>query len=102
MRDLNFSVKEQLLTKEGDFSNLVSGSIGYLRCKFDLSSDWSGKRLIAVFTYKDVESAVGVSSDGTCMVPNDIVSHKYFKLQIVGVSQGSLVKTNKVLVEMEV
>lgn len=36
MRTLKFNVGQQIIKKSGDFSNIASGSSGYLKCSFRL------------------------------------------------------------------
>ena len=41
MRRLIFAVTGQQLTKHGDFTGIMAGSKGYLRCRFELSDpEW--------------------------------------------------------------
>ena len=39
MRELDFLVEGQRLTKNGDFSGIVKGSQQYLKCKFEFKGD---------------------------------------------------------------
>ena len=50
-RILKFKVKKQRLTRDRncDFSNIVAGSVGYLRARFNLSSEWDDCVKVASF-----------------------------------------------------
>ena len=103
MRILSFTVDGQKLSKNGDFSNIIRGSKGYLKCKFSFNgNDWSKHRVIAVFRVHDNEEyAVLLNHDGTCMVPDEVTDGAYFKMELVGVSSDKTITitTNKELVE---
>lgn len=104
MRILEFSVDKQKLVKSGDFSGIVSGSKGYLKCKFNfISEDWTACKVVAVFKHNNEEYAVAVNNDRTCMVPNEVTDGRCFKIKMVGVKgKDYSITTNKVLISQEV
>lgn len=54
MRILQFRINGQKLSKDGDFSNLVAGTKGYLKAAFNFDEDWDGCRKAAVFLRKEL------------------------------------------------
>ena len=101
MRTLNFSVNEQTIKKEGDFSKIVKGSKGYLQCKFDFSNEWSSYQVAAVFEYKENVVLVPVV-DSICSVPDSMTDGLYFCIKLLGVKAADqYFYTEKVLVEQE-
>ena len=100
MRILDFKIKNQRLSKNGDFSNIVRGTKNYLKCRFELAdADWFGVRKIAVFENGGEESAVELERDNTCEVPNEVTDKSYFKLKLVGVKMGKITLiSNKILI----
>lgn len=101
MRILEFAVDGQKLSKKGDFSSIVRGTKGYLKCDFDLSAiDWSGYKVVAVFERRNKEFCVPVIN-GSCNVPDEVTDGSYFKIRIVGAKDTIRITTNKVLVSQE-
>lgn len=100
MRILDFKIKNQRLSKNGDFSNIVRGTKNYLKCRFDMEdADWFGVRKIAVFENGGEECAVALERDNTCEVPNEVTDKSYFKVKLVGVKMGKITLiTNKALI----
>lgn len=100
MRVLHFVVDSQTLKKDGDFSNIVSGSKGYLACEFSLSDrDWSDALKIALF---DNKIPIKMGRDNVCYVPDEVTDGRSFKLRLVGKKGLSIITTNNVLVEQVV
>lgn len=99
MRELNFTVDKQKLSKVGNFYNIVKGSKGFLKCRFNFEgTDWMNHKAIAVFESNGEESAVWLNSDMTCMVPDEVTDGSYFKVKMVGVNHDSTITTNKLVI----
>ena len=101
MRVLNFRLKGQSLQKTGDFSGIMAGSKGYLKCRFRADdTDWSMAKKVAIFCD---ELYVALDASGECMVPDKATEGKSFKVQMAGqvTGPGGSVRmlTNPVLVE---
>ena len=102
MRILPFTVNGQKLAKNGDFSNIIRGTKGYLKCKFDFEDEgWDGCNIIAIFETKDKEYGELLNADKTCMVPDDVTDFSNFKLALTGVSEKKRISTNKELIEQK-
>lgn len=103
MRELNFNVKNQKLTKTGDFSGIVKGSKRYLKCKFITEGiDWNGSKMVAVFwNTKNAEHAVQVIA-GECLVPDEVTDNTNFKMKLIGVNGERRIATNSILISQEV
>lgn len=72
MRKLMFAVEGQKLSKQGDFSGIMAGSKGYLRCHVQLrDNDWLYAKKVMVF---NDEYAVALNADFECTVPDDVPS----------------------------
>ena len=99
-RVLKFKVDKQVIKKEGDFSGIVKGSQGYLAAEFSFSPDWSGCKVAASFFSGEQEHAVPIIRN-RCIVPDDVTDADYFRVQVVGIKNGQIIKTNKVLVRQE-
>lgn len=92
MRELRFGVSGQTLRKTGDFSGIVAGSKGFLRCRFDFDSTWDGFAKVAAFTGEDgTEHAERIAS-GTCAVPDEVTSGD-FTVRVVGKRDGARAET---------
>lgn len=105
MRVLEFSLKEQKLLKQGDFSGIAAGSRGYLKCHFAAEdNDWRLAKKVAVF---GDGMLVKLDANGECMVPDEMADRKSFKVKVAGeraMPGGNTVRmmTNAVLVEQVV
>ena len=103
MRELNFTIDKQKLSKSGDFSNIIRGSKGYLKCRFNFEgTDWLNHKLIAVFESNGEEFARKLNIDKTCIVPDEVTDGSYFKVRVVGAnlkqSSLSMITTNKLII----
>lgn len=102
MRTLQFTVEGQMLRKDGDFSNIIKGSKGFLKCRFDfLGRDLMDAKIIALFERNKKEYAVPVDIDGTCMVPDEVTDEPCYKLRIVGVRDNCRMYTDSVTIRQE-
>lgn len=104
MRTLKFKIKDQRLSKDGDFSLIVKGTKNYLRCLFTFDDpNWNGLRKIAVFeNRKNGESAVFLERDNSCNVPNEVTDENYFKVKVVGANGSTQqIITNKILISQK-
>lgn len=96
MRNLEFKIEGQKLTKSGDFSGIIAGTKNYLRCAFSFEdSDWNNMVKVAVF---NDTKAVPIRYN-ICMVPDEVADSINFKLYIVGKNGNTIVNTNKILIE---
>ena len=86
MRTLPFTVEGQTLRKDGDFGGIISGSKGYLRCRLKIADN-------------DDEYAMAVNADFECMVPDEVTDGRSFKVQLIGQTGKTRMKTNPVLIE---
>lgn len=97
MRTLPFTVEGQTLRKDGDFGSIISGSKGYLRCRLKIAdNDWLYAKKVLVF---NDEHAVAVNADFECMVPDEVTDGRSFKVQLIGQTGKTRMKTNPVLIE---
>ena len=88
MRNLNFKVSGQKLSKEGDFENIVVGSKGYLKACFAFNSEWSGFAKVAVFKSNNSEEVlVKINMAGECLVPDEVTDGAYISIRVVGKSK---------------
>ena len=102
LRSLRFIVDDLLINKDPncDFSGLVPGSKGYLKAEFDFSPDWNGCAKVAAF-YSRMGREVGheVLEDGkTCVIPEEALKRKEFKVRVFGTNGDIVLTTNKVVV----
>ena len=94
---LQFSVNEQTISlkRTATRPKVVANSQNYLRAAFSFSQEWKGI-ITAVFEHPTLGAkAVLVGSDGTCLVPWEIIQPPCFH---VGAFCGSRVTSNRVQV----
>lgn len=99
-RVLKFKVDKQVIKKEGDFSDIVKGSQGYLVAEFSFSPDWSGCKVVASFFAAGHEYAVPIVKNRS-IIPDQVTAEDYFRVQVCGIKNNQIIKTNKVLVRQE-
>ena len=99
-RTLRFNVNDLLINKDPncDFSGLVPGSKGYLRAEFNFSSEWDGCAKVAAFyTRFGKELSHAVLEDGkSCIVPEEALKRKIFKVRVFGTNGDIVLPTNEV------
>lgn len=85
MRTLDFVVNEQVLTKDSscDFSNIVSGTKGYLEARFKFNRLWDGFGKVAVFVNL-LEEYPTVIKNGRCTIPAEALTGNKFAVYVVG------------------
>lgn len=93
MRELAFTVSGQTLRKAGDFSGIVTGSQGFLRCRFDFDQTWDGFAKVAAFTAGDGSEHAERITGGTCPVPDAVTSGDSFTVRVVGKRDGARAET---------
>lgn len=87
MRTLTFVVDKQDLQKHGDFNGLTVGTNGCLHAWFRFSTEWSGRRRLAIFTCNAGEFPALIIG-GTCAIPNEVTACKTFDIRVVGMRKG--------------
>lgn len=104
MRTLDFDVCGQKMRQspKSDFSGIIKGTKKYLRCKFVLSTEWSGCKIVAVFWHYDSEIEAVPVLNGTCDVPDSVTDFSEFEVSIVGGKGKYRITTNRVKVEQGV
>lgn len=103
MRTLEFIADGQKLVKKDscNFDGIVSGTKGYLKAKFDVSSDWKGCGIVAIFSsLKAGEMGVIVDS-GECIIPAEVLTGSEWSIRLVGIKEEYRITTNKCIVEQE-
>lgn len=104
MRTLEFNVNGQRLKKKTDcdFSGIVAGSVGYLRAKFHFSEEWEGCKKAASFWRDDLEYAVLLDEDNSCLIATNVLTDEIFQVSVTGMKPDYVIKTGKVKVRQEV
>lgn len=104
-RILEFEVNKQRLTKKRDcdFTNIVAGSIGYLKAKFYFSQDeWRDCRKAASFWIDNEEHAALLDEYDCCVIPQAALARDRFFVSVTGARSDYRIVTNKTKVKQEV
>ena len=103
MRTLRFIVEGLSIRKDPqcDFSGIVPGTKGYLRAEFNFDHDWAGCEKMAVFSYRGIEEIPVRIRNNACMFPEEILTHRNFKIEVIGLKPGVKLKTNKLEVRQD-
>lgn len=103
MRTLNFDVKQQTIKKSGDFSKIVSGSSGYLKCQFSFDTEWNGLLKAAEFRkYIDSDVFPMPIINNVCIVPDAVLDGSQWYVNVIGKSGSKQITTNRALIRQEV
>lgn len=105
MRTLEFVVEGQLIKKKTDcdFSNIVAGSVGYLKAKFYFSSEWDGCKKAASFWSNDGnEYPVLLDSNDECVISPHALTGERFQVSVTGAKTNYKIKSTKTKVRQEV
>ena len=92
MRTLFFYVKRQIIqpySKDG-LGGLVAGTEGYVRAKFNFSSDWDDcKKVVGFFSLDGEEFSPRVlDEEGCCMIPKEALALHEFNIVLYGRKDG--------------
>lgn len=90
---ISFSVNKQIVTRT-DHEKVVRLSKNYLYAHFEFSDEWTGEKT-AVFKYRNKAYNMLLDSEGTCLVPWEILKCEHFD---VSVFCGNLITANAVKV----
>lgn len=103
MRILDFNVSGQKLQKNSDcdFTDIVAGSKGYLRARFEFSTDWAGCKKVAVFISNGHEYPVAIINN-TCDIPAEVLTTRTVKLYVIGRRPGFEIPTNIITFEQKI
>lgn len=95
MRKLKFIVNGQSIRPDPscDFTELVSGTRGYLQAIFRFSDEYEGFRKAAVFRICDKECAVPIVNQA-CTIPEEICAAKIFSVSVVAETENYRIVTN--------
>lgn len=103
MRILEFIVEEQILSKDKncDFSNIISGTKGYLKARFKFSKSWQGYGKVAVFVNLFEEYPVVVKPDNTCEIPPEALTSSKFEVYVAGIKGKGKLTSSSVEIRQE-
>ena len=97
MRTLIFNVKRQTIAPNTwkDIGGLVAGSEGYVRAKFDFSSDWNGCKKVAGFFSVDGKEfpPKALDFEDSCIIPKEALEHHEFDIVLYGKKNGYSINT---------
>lgn len=106
MRVLEFEVDRQTIRKKpgSDFSNIVAGTVGYLRASFTFSGEWDNcKKAVIFYAMDDAEYPVALDENGSCLIPAEVLGGEHFELSVMGArGQSYILKSTKYRVKQEV
>lgn len=99
MRTLRFIVNEQNLKKDSscDFTNIISGTRGYLEAEFVFNESWNMFGKVAVFGALLQEYPV-IIKNGKCEIPSEVLDGEKFSVYVVGSKNGKRITTNSVTI----
>lgn len=102
-RLLKFNVTGQRITKapDCDFTDIVAGTSGYLKAKFEFSHEWDGCTKVAQFWRGDKECATLIEN-GECDIDPTILVGPTFRVSVIGQRTNFRITTNKTLIRQEV
>lgn len=97
MRILKFIVNNQKITYDpkSNFRDLIPGSCEELIADFSFSSEWDNAIKVAAFYNANGECPPQELIDGMyCKIPVEAINGYWFRVQIIGNRNGSMVTTN--------
>ena len=96
MRTLVYKVTDQQLSPVGDHSNIVAGSKGYLRAKFEFNNEWDGCTKVASFFNNGVEHASILDTDESCEIPEEALTGTSFEVSVEGRKPGYRIASKRI------
>lgn len=100
MRILDFIVSGQKIERDPrcDFSDIATGSRGYLHARFRFSADWKGCKVVAVFSCRGKEYMVPMETN-VCAIPYKALVGNTVGVYLVGQHDDYRITTNRVRFE---
>lgn len=98
MRNLYFNVDGQAIRQQAEFEGLVPGTSGYLQAVFAFSQEWIGCTKVVSFLANGQEHAVLLKGN-SCIIPKEVLTEKYFRVQVIGKVGEYCITTNKAKVK---
>lgn len=100
IRTLKFIVEGQCIKHDllCDFSGVIPGSEGHLKAEFQFSPEWAGRDKAAAFWSASGRKypSVALSDDDSCIIPQEALQTRTFKVQIIGTTEdGATIPTNR-------
>ena len=101
MAQLQFTIENQIITREDDFG-VVAKSIDYLYAEFSFSEDWGdGIKTVQFVNSVDNEPyKVILNEDGVCMVPWEVLQYDNSRIKVSAFS-GNRITTNEATVRVQ-
>lgn len=96
MRTLAYKVSDQQLSPIGDHSNIVAGSKGYLKAKFEFNSEWDGCTKVASFFNNGNEYASILDTDESCEIPGEALTSNSFEVSVEGRKPGYRILSKRI------
>ena len=102
MRILKFIIQAQSIIADPVcvYSGIVSGTKGYLQAQFNVSKEWAGCRMAAVFRCLRKEYAQPVKN-GRCEIPADALTWDRFSVRLVGQKENYRITTDEIIIQQE-
>lgn len=105
MRTLKFLVNGQTITQDPtcNFNGLEPGSEGYLKADFTFDKDWANTvKVVGFFSNMGKEYEPRLLKDGkTCIIPNEALKNRIFKIQVIGKQGDRKIITNKLAINQK-
>ena len=103
MRTLKFIIEGLSIRKDPqcDFSGIVPGTKGYLRAEFNFDHDWTGCEKMVVFSHPSIERIPVRVINNACMIPEEVLKHRKFKIEVIGVRPKVRLTTNRLEVKQD-
>ena len=96
MRTLVYKVTDQQLSPVGDHSNIVAGSKGYLRARFEFNNEWDGCTKVASFFNNGIEHASILDTDESCEIPEEALTGTSFEVSVEGRKPGYRIASKRI------
>ncbi len=101
MRILEFDVNNQEILKNAlcDFSKIERNTKG-IAAKFNFSREWNDHKIVVSF-FKLGEEYPMVLKNGMCRIPDKALTWKEFFVQVTGIKDETMLKTNRLSIKQE-
>ena len=102
MRVLKYIVDNQIIKPDPncDFNGLVPGTEGYVKVEFSFSPEWDNcNKVAAFFSQMGKEYKPQIVENDFCIIPNEALKKRSFKMQLIGSKQNYKITTNKIVIK---
>ena len=99
MRKLEIDINDLIMSKSGDYENIVRGTDDYLVLFFNFDKTWTERKKVVHIADVEGNEYNSVVTKNSVSIPKSVTETSRIYVQLYGREGGTTVKTNIVTIE---